>query len=416
MTDDTSKKHVECRACGQPLLPINIRIADCCPCNSGRGINHGLVPKETCTCVECDPEQTGSTRYQTEVYQADHVAESLNLPRDRATINAWCRTYYTLDPDVNRIIDQHAYLLARSYRLIDGASAEANEFCKQQLETLGMSNLLLELFSQFLVHGEVFPYLVRDDDSGEWSKVIIQNPDYVVVKRKSVEDDRTLFLRPDEELKRLCYSNRPEDIKTRKELSLESVECVRQGRNVPMSSFNATHLSRKVSPYEIRGTSVLVPLLKTLEMPPSPERTATIRRTLGDIPALSAIERDVLLIRYRYIAEAFAEWLNTKILEPACTLNGYRTDLPKVRFDIGWIRELLADGSNELPIAADIDATEQAPVESSGMGTAIGIGLAGLAGSLISTYFTSTQGSVRVDASEDTVSDAIESIAQEATS
>lgn len=52
----------ECRDCGKPLLPENDRIADGCPCNSPRGINHGLVSKETCTCSECDPEQTGSTR------------------------------------------------------------------------------------------------------------------------------------------------------------------------------------------------------------------------------------------------------------------------------------------------------------------------------------------------------------------
>jgi uncharacterized protein (DUF433 family) len=53
-----------CRACGKALLPENTRtVADGCPCNSRRGINHGLVPKNTCTCVECDPEQTGSTRY-----------------------------------------------------------------------------------------------------------------------------------------------------------------------------------------------------------------------------------------------------------------------------------------------------------------------------------------------------------------
>jgi hypothetical protein len=51
-----------CRACVGAILPENRRIADGCPCNSARGINHGLVPKNTCTCVECDPAQTGSTR------------------------------------------------------------------------------------------------------------------------------------------------------------------------------------------------------------------------------------------------------------------------------------------------------------------------------------------------------------------
>jgi hypothetical protein len=52
-----------CRGCSRPLEAQNLNIADCCPCNSPRGINHGLVPTEACTCNVCDPEQTGSTRW-----------------------------------------------------------------------------------------------------------------------------------------------------------------------------------------------------------------------------------------------------------------------------------------------------------------------------------------------------------------
>lgn len=51
-----------CRGCGRPLVPENSRIADGCPCNTERGVNHGLVDASTCTCDECDPEQTGSVR------------------------------------------------------------------------------------------------------------------------------------------------------------------------------------------------------------------------------------------------------------------------------------------------------------------------------------------------------------------
>jgi hypothetical protein len=54
---------VLCKGCNKPLDGRDYRIADGCPCNSARGINHGLVPVNTCTCVVCDPEQTGSTRY-----------------------------------------------------------------------------------------------------------------------------------------------------------------------------------------------------------------------------------------------------------------------------------------------------------------------------------------------------------------
>lgn len=56
-----------CHGCGRALLWENRRVADGCACNSPRGINHGHVPKNTCTCVECDPAQTGSTRIS-----ADH--------------------------------------------------------------------------------------------------------------------------------------------------------------------------------------------------------------------------------------------------------------------------------------------------------------------------------------------------------
>lgn len=51
-----------CRGCGTYLNPRDRRIADGCPCNSSRGINHGLVGKNTCTCEICDPLQTGCPR------------------------------------------------------------------------------------------------------------------------------------------------------------------------------------------------------------------------------------------------------------------------------------------------------------------------------------------------------------------
>ena len=51
-----------CRGCQRPLDPTNVRMADGCPCNSRRGVNHGRVPVTTCTCPRCDAAQTGSVR------------------------------------------------------------------------------------------------------------------------------------------------------------------------------------------------------------------------------------------------------------------------------------------------------------------------------------------------------------------
>ncbi len=51
-----------CQGCGRELDQWLQWIADGCDCNSPRGINHGLVPVDVCTCVGCDPEQTGASR------------------------------------------------------------------------------------------------------------------------------------------------------------------------------------------------------------------------------------------------------------------------------------------------------------------------------------------------------------------
>jgi hypothetical protein len=63
-----AKPWVLCKGCGCALLTTHRRVADGCPCNSPRGINHGLVPKNTCTCVICDPAQTGGTRYPVQAH------------------------------------------------------------------------------------------------------------------------------------------------------------------------------------------------------------------------------------------------------------------------------------------------------------------------------------------------------------
>lgn len=50
---EVTPAHPVCRGCNQPLKAENAWMSDGCPCNNPRGINHGLVPKEVCTCEEC---------------------------------------------------------------------------------------------------------------------------------------------------------------------------------------------------------------------------------------------------------------------------------------------------------------------------------------------------------------------------
>lgn len=55
-----------CLGCSATLSPDNFALADGCPCNSPRGVNHGRVPVDVCTCNACDPAQSGASRRRCE--------------------------------------------------------------------------------------------------------------------------------------------------------------------------------------------------------------------------------------------------------------------------------------------------------------------------------------------------------------
>ena len=281
----------------------------------------------------------------------------LELPRDRATMNAWARSAYVLDPDINRTINQHVLLIAGAYELIDSKSHKANQLCSQQLEAIKISELIDQVIREYFILGETFIYLELDEKNAMWSRAIIQNPDYIIVKRSVTGDvsDSKYFLRPDENLRRICFSNRPEDIAIRNLLSSGIIETVRKGENIQLDSFHLFHLIHKFSPYEIRGTSFIVPLFWILKTPGFPtmqlEERQLIRQTLWDITAFDKqnVAKDVLFQRYSLLIEGLEFWLNQKLLAPIAKLNSLYTEIkgektltyPQVRFNMTKLKRTI---------------------------------------------------------------------------
>ncbi len=70
-----------CHGCGKLLemTSLALRTCDGCPCNSPRGINHGIVAKEVCTCAECDPKQLGASRIR-DYYETLPLTEKADAP------------------------------------------------------------------------------------------------------------------------------------------------------------------------------------------------------------------------------------------------------------------------------------------------------------------------------------------------
>jgi len=109
-----------------------------------------------------------------------------------------------------------------------------------------------------------FPFAELDEGSGKWAKIIVQNPDYILVKKSVFAGDSVISLKPDQVLQRLAMSNNPADVQLRKQIPEKILHHIRKGEAIPLDNFNISHLKMVTSPYDVRGTSIVVGVFKDL--------------------------------------------------------------------------------------------------------------------------------------------------------
>jgi hypothetical protein len=198
-----------------------------------------------------------------EVYSPLWLNSNLNLPRDRATMNAWCRSFFALQPFVQNAINLHStYPISKLN--IKCQNKKIENFFGDMNEEIELENVSSQIAQEYWLLGEAFPYAELDQNNAKWSKIILQNPDYIVVKRSAVASEPLIMMRPDENLKKIIFSNKPSDVQQRQQLNPTIIEHIRRGENIPLDNFCVTHLARKLSAYEVRGTSLLVSCFRQL--------------------------------------------------------------------------------------------------------------------------------------------------------
>ena len=198
-----------------------------------------------------------------EVYSPLWLTSNMSLPRDRATINAWCRSFFALNPFVHNAISLHStYPISKLN--IKCVNKDIEKFFNDMAEEIDLMSVCVQIAQEYFLLGEAFPYAELDDNTGKWSRIHIQNPDFMIVKRTVIGSEPIIMLRPDENLKNIIKSNRNSDIEQRKQLPASIIEAVRRGENIPLDNFNVSQLARRISPYEIRGTGLPVCIFRQL--------------------------------------------------------------------------------------------------------------------------------------------------------
>jgi hypothetical protein len=204
-----------------------------------------------------------SVKQAPEVYSPLWLNSNLSLPRDRATINAWCRSFFALNPIIQNAISLHStYPISKLN--IKSYNKEVEKFFNDMIEEIDLMNICVQVAQEFWLLGESFIYADYDKNAGKWSRLLIQNPDYMVVSRTVAADEPVITMKPDENLKRIVFSNKPRDVEQRKQLNQYIIDCVKRGDNIPIENFHISHIARKISPYEIRGTGLPVAVFRQL--------------------------------------------------------------------------------------------------------------------------------------------------------
>jgi hypothetical protein len=112
--------------------------------------------------------------------------------------------------------------------------------------------------------GEAFPYAELDKETNTWKRITILNPDFVHIKKAAIGDQVIISLRPDAALQRLVNSKSPSDLKLKRRLPKNIIDAVKRGETIPINNLNVSHLKLLSSPYDVRGTSVIVSIYKDL--------------------------------------------------------------------------------------------------------------------------------------------------------
>jgi hypothetical protein len=269
ISKDGAKKLSEYRRAEIRDAVTNKAIEEESPTNPQPVLSHSAswnstLRKQATSTASVSPTAHGSTDMMgPDVYSPLFLMANLNLPRDRVTMNAWNRVFYDTHPLVRNAINLHAsYPISKIH--ISHPVKEVQEFFQEMAERIDLYNVVYSVALEFFKLGEVIAYAELDKDNGTWKRITVLNPDYVHIKKPVVGEQSIISLKPDASLARLVNSNDPGDIALKRRLPRHIIDSVKKGQMIPLDNFNASHLKLLSSPYDIRGTSMIVSIYKDL--------------------------------------------------------------------------------------------------------------------------------------------------------
>lgn len=190
------------------------------------------------------------------------------LPQDRKVLNQWIRYYDRFHPLVGNSLDLHAETVVSPFDLEGVEDEKVMQLYRDMtFDELDLFNKSVEIIREFYLIGEAFPFLQWNSEKGIFDQLVVMDPDYVHIHPHPfvhIKDAATFEIEPSEVLKEFVNSTDEVDMKLQKYLDPAVKSAIASGRMIRVSSFNLTAMLKRASPYDIRGTSIVLRCLKDL--------------------------------------------------------------------------------------------------------------------------------------------------------
>lgn len=238
-------------------------MADLTPQLISRGNGGQGLRKQAISGTEGLSHSSNTTHLSPDFYSPLWLGLNMQMPRDIRTANAWNRAYYETNPYVRNAINLHATYPISKLK-IKCEDKKVEKFFLDMMDRIDLDTVVQQVSLEYWKMGEVFAYADFDEQRGEWGKVYIHNPDYIVVKSSPIPGVSFIGLQPDPQLAKIINSNDPANARIREALDPRIIEHVRKNEFIPLDNFNVSHLKNLSAPYDVRGTSVIVSVWKDL--------------------------------------------------------------------------------------------------------------------------------------------------------
>jgi hypothetical protein len=197
-------------------------------------------------------------------YDPEITTTAIYLPRTIKQKNRWCRWFYDHDELIGASMDVHAEL-PYSKAVLDVDDPSILRHFEDCIELTNFYSKLSPIDLEFMKIGEVFIHNNWDDSSGMWNHITVHNPDYVEVRFTPFADQEcAIELIPDDELKALVHSTKPEDQQLKSRIPDQIFRKVLTGKNITLDPDEVTHIARRSHAYDIRGTSIINRIFRLL--------------------------------------------------------------------------------------------------------------------------------------------------------